>query len=68
MVERFGREILGSVPRDAIILTRGDLPGNSMRYLHFCEGLRPDVHLVDQEVRGLIPPLLPDDRQIGNTF
>ncbi|XP_047467991.1 transmembrane protein 260 isoform X2 [Mugil cephalus] len=50
VVERFGREILASVPADSIILTRGDLPGNSMRYLHYCQGVRPDVRLVDQEM------------------
>ncbi|CAB1335218.1 unnamed protein product [Coregonus sp. 'balchen'] len=40
VVERFGRELL--VPPDSIILTRGDLPGNSLRYLHYCQGVRPD--------------------------
>ena len=38
------------MPPDAIILLRGDLPGNSLRYMHYCEGLRPDISLVDQEV------------------
>lgn len=51
MVEKFGREILSSVPTDSLILTRGDLPGNSLRYLHYCLGERPDIRLVDQEVR-----------------
>ncbi|KAM8913654.1 protein O-mannosyl-transferase TMEM260 isoform 5-T6 [Spinachia spinachia] len=50
VVERFGRELLASVPTDSIILTRGDLPGNSMRYLYYCQGVRPDVRLVDQEM------------------
>ncbi|XP_034015318.1 transmembrane protein 260 isoform X2 [Thalassophryne amazonica] len=50
VVERFGRELLASVPNDSIILTRGDLPGNSLRYLHYCQGMRPDVRLVDQEM------------------
>ncbi|KAG8013400.1 hypothetical protein GBF38_021746 [Nibea albiflora] len=50
VVERFGRELLASVPKDSIILTRGDLPGNSMRYLYYCQGVRPDVRLVDQEM------------------
>ncbi|XP_019909376.1 transmembrane protein 260 isoform X2 [Esox lucius] len=50
VVERFGRELLASVPPGAIVLTRGDLPGNSLRYLHYCQGLRPDVSLVDQEM------------------
>ncbi|KAK6304447.1 hypothetical protein J4Q44_G00250330 [Coregonus suidteri] len=51
VVERFGRELL--VPPDSIILTRGDLPGNSLRYLHYCQGVRPDVCLVDQEFNTL---------------
>ncbi|XP_038823247.1 transmembrane protein 260 [Salvelinus namaycush] len=47
VVEQFERELLVSVPPDSIILTRGDLPGNSLRY---CQGLWPDVRLVDQEM------------------
>ncbi|XP_005724090.1 transmembrane protein 260 isoform X3 [Pundamilia nyererei] len=50
VVERFGRELLASFSKDSIILTRGDLPGNSLRYLHYCQGVRPDVRLVDQEM------------------
>lgn len=50
VVEDFGKQILASIPRRAIILTRGDLPGNSLRYLHYCRGVRPDVRLVDQEM------------------
>nr|DBA14368.1 TPA: hypothetical protein GDO54_005350 [Pyxicephalus adspersus] len=50
VVEAFGRNILSSFPLNAIILLRGDLPGNSLRYLHYCEGLRPDLSLVDQEM------------------
>uniref|UniRef100_H3DJ23 Transmembrane protein 260 n=1 Tax=Tetraodon nigroviridis TaxID=99883 RepID=H3DJ23_TETNG len=50
VVEKFGRELLDSIPPDSIVLTRGDLPGNSLRYLHYCQGVRPDVRLVDQEL------------------
>ncbi|CAL8272712.1 unnamed protein product [Merluccius merluccius] len=50
VVERFGTQILASVPQRSIILTRGDLPGNSLRYLHYCQGMRPDIRLVDQEM------------------
>lgn len=39
------------MPMGAVVLLRGDLPGNALRYLHYCEGVRPDVTLVDQEVR-----------------
>ncbi|XP_038261718.1 transmembrane protein 260 isoform X3 [Dermochelys coriacea] len=50
IVDKFARNLLSSMPPDAIILLRGDLPGNSLRYLHYCEGIRPDVTLVDQEM------------------
>uniref|UniRef100_A0A8C5QPG6 Transmembrane protein 260 n=1 Tax=Leptobrachium leishanense TaxID=445787 RepID=A0A8C5QPG6_9ANUR len=50
VVDKFARNILSSMPSDAVILLRGDLPGNSLRYLHLCEGLRPDITLVDQEM------------------
>ncbi|CAL8286647.1 unnamed protein product [Lota lota] len=50
VVESFGRQILASMPQRAIILTRGDLPGNTLRYLHYCQGVRADVTLVDQEM------------------
>ncbi|XP_055989547.1 LOW QUALITY PROTEIN: protein O-mannosyl-transferase TMEM260 [Sorex fumeus] len=50
VIDKFAKNLLASMPRDAIILLRGDLPGNSLRYLHYCEGLRPDVSLVDQEM------------------
>ncbi|XP_077180105.1 protein O-mannosyl-transferase TMEM260 isoform X2 [Paroedura picta] len=50
VVDQFARNVLSSMPPDAVILLRGDLPGNSLRYLHYCEGVRPDVTLVDQEM------------------
>ncbi|KAG9481324.1 hypothetical protein GDO78_010524, partial [Eleutherodactylus coqui] len=50
VVDNFARNILSSMPQNAIILLRGDLPGNSLRYLHYCEGLRADLSLVDQEM------------------
>ncbi|XP_063804045.1 protein O-mannosyl-transferase TMEM260 isoform X2 [Pseudophryne corroboree] len=50
VVDTFARNILLSMPENAVILLRGDLPGNSLRYLHYCEGFRPDVSLVDQEM------------------
>ncbi|KAG2457810.1 TM260 protein, partial [Polypterus senegalus] len=69
IVDSFARNILASIPNGSIILTRGDLPGNSMRYLHYCEGLRPDLALVDQELmtynwRGIFICIgLPDEDQ-----
>ncbi|XP_010846000.1 PREDICTED: transmembrane protein 260 isoform X4 [Bison bison bison] len=50
VIDKFAKNLLSSMPRDAIILLRGDLPGNSLRYMHYCEGLRPDISLVDQEM------------------
>ncbi|MGH0163966.1 UNVERIFIED_CONTAM: hypothetical protein FKN15_063681 [Acipenser sinensis] len=46
VVDRFARNILNSIPNGSIVLTRGDLPGNSLRYLHYCEGLRGDLSLM----------------------
>nr|XP_005986572.1 PREDICTED: transmembrane protein 260 [Latimeria chalumnae] len=50
VVDKFARNLFLSMPQHAIILIRGDLPGNSLRYLQYCEGLRPDLLLVDQEM------------------
>uniref|UniRef100_A0A8C5KE17 Transmembrane protein 260 n=1 Tax=Jaculus jaculus TaxID=51337 RepID=A0A8C5KE17_JACJA len=50
VIDKFAKNILDSMPSGAIILLRGDLPGNSLRYMHYCEGLRPDISLVDQEM------------------
>uniref|UniRef100_A0A8D2MCV1 Transmembrane protein 260 n=1 Tax=Zonotrichia albicollis TaxID=44394 RepID=A0A8D2MCV1_ZONAL len=50
VVDKFARNVLSSMPRGAVILLRGDLPGNALRYLHYCEGIRPDITLVDQEM------------------
>ena len=41
------------MPQHSILLTRGDLPGNAARYLHFCEDVRRDLYgLVSQPQRG----------------
>ncbi|NXK91795.1 TM260 protein, partial [Formicarius rufipectus] len=50
VVDKFARNLLSSMPMGAVILLRGDLPGNALRYLHYCEGMRPDITLVDQEM------------------
>ncbi|XP_009994773.1 PREDICTED: transmembrane protein 260 [Chaetura pelagica] len=50
VVDKFARNLLSSMPPGAVILLRGDLPGNALRYVHYCEGMRPDVTLVDQEM------------------
>lgn len=48
-VEIYGRSILTAAPQRALILSRGDLATNSLRYLRYGEGVRPDVEIVDQE-------------------
>ncbi|KFW66303.1 Transmembrane protein 260, partial [Pygoscelis adeliae] len=50
VVDKFARNLLSSMPTGAVILLRGDLPGNALRYVHYCEGMRPDITLVDQEM------------------
>ncbi|NWX86734.1 TM260 protein, partial [Nothoprocta pentlandii] len=50
VVDNFARNLLSSMPTGAVVLLRGDLPGNALRYLHYCEGMRPDITLVDQEM------------------
>ncbi|NXX82128.1 TM260 protein, partial [Urocolius indicus] len=50
VVDKFARNLLSSMPMGAVILLRGDLPGNALRYVHYCEEMRPDITLVDQEM------------------
>ncbi|KFP18795.1 Transmembrane protein 260, partial [Egretta garzetta] len=50
VIDKFARNLLSSMPTGAVVLLRGDLPGNALRYVHYCEGMRPDITLVDQEM------------------
>uniref|UniRef100_X1Z2A4 DUF2723 domain-containing protein n=1 Tax=Capitella teleta TaxID=283909 RepID=X1Z2A4_CAPTE len=50
VVRDFGLTLLKSFPPDSLVLTKGDLPTNAMRYLHLCESIRPDVSLLDVEI------------------
>jgi hypothetical protein len=50
LVASFARSILEPLPRDALVVSKGDLYGNSLRYLQVCEGVRTDVHLLDVEL------------------
>ena len=67
-VDAYGRSVLAAAPPGALILTRGDLTTNTIHYLRYAEGVRPDVRIVDQEILSLPwgPPryarLLPDVR------
>lgn len=48
--EDYGRAILRSVSPGGVLLLRGDLPSNVVRYLHAIEGVRSDVIVLDQEL------------------
>ncbi|KAK3769088.1 hypothetical protein RRG08_032078 [Elysia crispata] len=50
VVRDFALQSLAVFPNNSIILTKGDLPSNSYRYFHFCEGVRPDLTIFDQEI------------------
>ena len=50
LVHDFAQSLLNSMPKNALVLTKGDLPTNTMRYLHLCENIRPDLDVLDQEI------------------
>ncbi|KAK3093908.1 hypothetical protein FSP39_021678 [Pinctada imbricata] len=50
VVHEFGMEVMRGLPNGSIVLTKGDLPSNVLRYLYLCENVRPDISLFDQEV------------------
>ncbi len=52
-VDTYGRAILAAAPRGALILSRGDIATNAIRYLRYVEHVRPDVAVIDQEVLAL---------------
>jgi hypothetical protein len=50
IVARFARALLERVPQNAVLVTKGDLFWNSLRYMQMCEGLRSDVRILDVEL------------------
>lgn len=52
LVRDYGAEILRAAPPGALLLTKGDLITNTVRYLQLAEGRRPDVRVLDQELLG----------------
>jgi len=50
LVVDLARKTLAVVPPDALVISRGDLLLNSLRYVQVCEGVRPDVRLLDIEM------------------
>jgi hypothetical protein len=49
-VERYGEALLAPLPQGAVLLTRGDLATNAVRYLQRGLERRPDVLHLDQEM------------------
>lgn len=49
-VARYGRALLEPLPRNALLLTKGDVVTNVTRYLQTCDGIRGDVIVLDQEL------------------
>ncbi|XP_063427497.1 protein O-mannosyl-transferase TMEM260-like [Mytilus trossulus] len=49
-VYEFGMDVLNTIPNGSLVLSKGDLPSNTLRYLYLCENVRPDLLLFDQEV------------------
>jgi hypothetical protein len=52
LVRSYGAEMLRAAPPGALLLTKGDLITDTVRYLQTAEGARPDVRVVDQELLG----------------
>jgi hypothetical protein len=50
LIARYGRAILQPLPENAVLLVRGDLPANAIRYVQTAEKLRPDVVVLDLEL------------------
>lgn len=48
-VRNYGLAMLDQ-PDDALVLTQGDLIGNSMRALQACEGVKPGLRVIDQQL------------------
>ena len=49
-IRDFGRAILGPLPNNSIVLTKGDIRINSARFMQTAEHFRPDLRIVDQEM------------------
>ena len=50
VVRDYGRELLRPLPPGALLLSKGDLGTNVLRYLQQCEGYRTDVRVLDREL------------------
>ena len=50
LVEDYGAEMLRAAPVHGLLVTKGDLVTNTLRYVELARHLRPDVRIVDQEL------------------
>ena len=49
-VSALATAVLVQLPQRSLLVTKGDLYWNTLRYMQVCEGLRPDVRLLDVEL------------------
>jgi len=50
LISNFAERVLDDLPPNALLISKGDLHWNSLRYQQVCEGLRPDVRMLDLEL------------------
>lgn len=50
LFQEFGMAVLQNLPKDSMVITRGDVWVNTIRYLQLCENVRPDVACLDAEL------------------
>eukprot|EP00756_Hemistasia_phaeocysticola_P060670 Hpha_TRINITY_DN4227_c0_g1::TRINITY_DN4227_c0_g1_i1::g.186655::m.186655 len=74
VIEDFGEAVLGPLPRGAVLLTKGDMVTNSVRFAQAILGRRGDISHIDLELlRGdwyapLLRPLLPRVNFPGTSY
>lgn len=50
LIRDFAHALLRPISKDGLMLVRGDLISNPVRYLQLCEGVRADIRILDQEM------------------
>ncbi|MCK6549114.1 hypothetical protein L6R52_24940 [Myxococcota bacterium] len=50
LLRRYAEDMLAPLPKGALVLTRGDVVTNSVRYVRYVEGVREDLALLDLEM------------------
>jgi hypothetical protein len=54
----YGEAHLGPMPKNAVMIVKGDIITNSMRYLRVCENMRTDTTHLDQSMMTCVIPQL----------